>query len=65
MQVSHFVRPNGELYRIINIVTDDSSVLIELENGFSRWFRYNEILVVPPFIKMVVVPLFVADTPQQ
>lgn len=58
MEISHFVRPNGEIYRIVNVITDDvtSSIFIELENGTSRWFRYNEIVIHPPFIEMATVP---------
>lgn len=54
MEISHFVRPNGEMYRIVKVITDDlnSSILIELENGISRWFKYSEIVIEPPFIKM-------------
>ncbi len=54
MEISHFVRPNGEMYRIVKVITDDvnSSILIELENGTARWFRYNEIVIEPPFIMM-------------
>lgn len=55
VEISHFVRPNGEMYRIVKVITDDvnSSILIELENGTARWFRYNEIVIEPPFIKMM------------
>lgn len=53
MNVSHFVRPNGETLQITAIQQDEHSIKIELENGHARWFRYNEIVIIPPYIKLV------------
>ena len=52
--VEFFVRPNGELVRILDIEHDGSTgYKITLENGHSRWFKYREFVVCPPYIKLV------------
>lgn len=48
-----FVRPNGDILQIVELETDKTSVKIVLENGLSRWFKHNEIILAPPYIKLV------------
>jgi hypothetical protein len=52
MIVTHFIRPNGEMFKIVDIAVDqkDLKILIVLENGLSRWFGYNEIHIDGPMI---------------
>lgn len=54
MEVSLFERPNGDVYRIQSLKADleTNSVLIELNNGVSRWFKGHELVIDPPFIRM-------------
>jgi hypothetical protein len=51
--VEFFVRPDGNVLRIIEIQQDATSVKITLENGLSRWFKNNEIVINPPYIKLI------------
>ena len=53
MNVEFFIRPNGDILRIVDIQQDSTSVKITLENGLSRWFKNNEIVVNPPYIKLI------------
>jgi hypothetical protein len=54
--VKFFVRPNGEVHEITELEMDarTNKIKICLENKLARWFRMDEILVVPPVIKMRV-----------
>jgi hypothetical protein len=52
--VKYFMRPNGELYEIVELEIDErtSSLKIVLENTLSRWFKLDELVIVPPVIRM-------------
>ena len=54
MYVKYFIRPNGEIYEIIDVIIDSatSSLKLTLENEMSRWFKFDEIIINPPIIKM-------------
>jgi hypothetical protein len=54
MYVKYFIRPNGAIYEIIELEVDkfSSSLKITLENKMSRWFKFDEIVINPPVIKM-------------
>jgi hypothetical protein len=54
LHVRFFVRPNGAIYEIRELVVDTktNTMKIVLENNLSRWFNMNEIQIVPPLIKM-------------
>jgi hypothetical protein len=47
MIVTHFIRPNGETYQIVDVKVDQANVkiLLVLDNGLSRWFKYNELYI--------------------
>ncbi len=53
VHVKFFVRPNGDVYEIkeLDVDTKSNTIKIVLENDLSRWFKMNEIQVVPPVIK--------------
>jgi hypothetical protein len=52
--VKFFIRPNGEMYEITYIELDNKThkVKIQLDNNLSRWFDMDEIMIVPPVIRM-------------
>ena len=52
--VKFFMRPNGEVHEIVEMDTDlrTSTIKIVLENKLSRWFKLDELVINPPFIKM-------------
>ena len=54
MYVKYFIRPNGAIYEIIGLEVDSksSSLKLTLENKMSRWFKFEEIIINPPVIKM-------------
>lgn len=56
MYVKYFIRPNGAIYEIIDVIVDQntSSICITLENTLSRWFKFDEIIINPPVIKMKI-----------
>jgi hypothetical protein len=45
MIVTHFIRPNGETYQIVDVQVDQPNlkILLVLNNGLSRWFKYSEL----------------------
>lgn len=53
-EVKYFIRPNGHMYEIVEIEVDvkTASIKIVLENKLSRWFKFDEIVIVPPLIRM-------------
>jgi hypothetical protein len=56
MNVKYFLRPNGQMYEIIELEVDPktSTLKIVLENKLSRWFRMDELIIVPPVIRMKI-----------
>lgn len=52
--VKFFMRPNGEMYEIIEMEPDPktSTLKIVLENKLSRWFKFTELVILPPVIRM-------------
>ena len=53
MHVEFFIRPDGDVLRIVDIQQDSASVKLTLENGMARWFKNNEIVINPPYIKLI------------
>ena len=52
--VKYFIRPNGYIHEIQEIVFDNktNTMKIVLDNKMARWFRMDEIMIVPPVIRM-------------
>lgn len=50
------MRPNGHVYEIIEIEIDQKTATIKivLENKLSRWFKLDELIIIPPVIRMKI-----------